>query len=114
VQPSAYSSEFNICAVATGAQPNCINEVRYERERIADEAVVGPAEDRRFFLLVTDTIIFESIMPAGCWIAPETPTAMYGCGATILRVWPTLWHIARVDHCARRAKCSAELVGSLQ
>lgn len=60
-----------------------------ERERIADEHVVGPAEDRRFFVLVTATITFESIMPARCWIAPETPTAMYGCGAAILRVWPT-------------------------
>jgi hypothetical protein len=75
--------------VATRAQSNCIHEVRYERERIADEHVVGPAEDRRFFVLVTATITFESIMPARCWIAPETPTAMYGCGATILRVWPT-------------------------
>ncbi|MNR05204.1 hypothetical protein D3C85_1212180 [compost metagenome] len=28
-------------------------------------------------------------MPARCWIAPEMPTAMYSCGATILPVCPT-------------------------
>jgi hypothetical protein len=32
------------------------------------------------------TIIFDSFMPARCWIAPEITTAMYNCGATILPV----------------------------
>ncbi|MCY1298819.1 hypothetical protein D9M68_774760 [compost metagenome] len=35
------------------------------------------------------TMTLESFMPARCWMAPEMPTAMYSCGATILPVWPT-------------------------
>ena len=32
------------------------------------------------------TITLESYILAKCWIAPEIPTAMYSCGATILPV----------------------------
>lgn len=31
----------------------------------------------------------ESLMPAKCWMAPETPKAIYNSGATIFPVWPT-------------------------
>ena len=39
--------------------------------------------------LLIATMVFESFMPARCWIAPEMPTAMYKSGATTLPVWPT-------------------------
>lgn len=39
--------------------------------------------------LLTATITLESLMPARCCIAPETPNAIYSSGATILPVWPT-------------------------
>src|SRR5450830_888389 len=36
--------------------------------------------------LLIATITLESFIPAKCWIAPEIPTAIYSCGATILPV----------------------------
>lgn len=39
--------------------------------------------------LLIATIVFESFMPARCWMAPEMPTAMYKSGATTFPVWPT-------------------------
>lgn len=39
--------------------------------------------------LFTAAMTFESLIPAMCWIAPETPKAMYNSGATIFPVWPT-------------------------
>src|SRR5690606_26653047 len=36
--------------------------------------------------LLIAMIVLESFMPARCWIAPEMPTAIYSCGATILPV----------------------------
>ena len=34
-------------------------------------------------------MIFEEDIPARCWIAPETPHAMYNEGETTFPVWPT-------------------------
>ncbi len=83
-----------ICNDADRPNRSCrskrLDEFRDGREQVGDEAVVGHLEDRRFFgSLLIATITFESFMPARCWIAPEMPTAMYSCGATILPVWPT-------------------------
>ena len=63
---------------------------RRHRLEQSPRAVVGDLEDRRFRVLVDrDDDLRLSFMPARCWIAPEMPTAMYSCGATILPVWPT-------------------------
>lgn len=39
--------------------------------------------------LLTATMTFESLIPAKCCMAPETPNAIYKSGATIFPVWPT-------------------------
>ena len=62
------------------------NESFPARRAATGQRLTGTKEGRT---LLMATIVFESFMPAKCWIAPEMPTAMYRFGAMTLPVWPT-------------------------
>ena len=55
-----------------------------DRKKIPDETVVGDTENGRFRVLVDRDDHFRILYAGECCIAPEIPTAIYSCGATIL------------------------------
>lgn len=57
--------------------------------------------------LFNATIIFDSFIPARCWIAPEIPTAMYSSGATTCSFSTAYMHRLTFPVCPTWSELSA-------